>query len=248
MSQLILSYSRMLFIDCELKPKFENIVDVLYRILTGTFWTTSPGQESLEQRTHCVTRTNVLSYITYFHSYTYHRFCSSLDVVTPPQRSSRIRTVISCVVHGTVTCSFIRANSTLLSLRLRFRAGDWPIVNLTTVDTCRYDVLHGASCRAENFAPFIKSHFDAKRRKHCKHHSALRHFSLERKIMSSTVLHVHNENKSSSFNKIFSPILSNKFFYSRIKGVLCFKSPINESAQFIRLWEDNNIHINNINS
>lgn len=151
MSQLTLSHSRVLFSDCELrpKPKFENITDVLYIILAGTFWTTSPGQKPLEQRTHCVTRTNVLSYITYFHSYTYHRFCSSLDVVTPPQRSSRIRTVISCVVHGTVTRSFIRTNSTLLSLRSRFRAGDWPIVNFTTVDaTYRNDASHGASCCA----------------------------------------------------------------------------------------------------
>lgn len=148
-------FCRMLCIDCELKSKFENIADVLYRILTGTFRTTSPGQKPLEQRTYCVMRTNVLSYITYFHSYTYHRFCSSPDVVTPPQRSSRIRTVISCVAHGTATCSFIRANSTLLSLRLRFRAGDWPIVNLTTVDaTCRYDVLHGASCRARERCTF----------------------------------------------------------------------------------------------
>lgn len=45
------------------------------------------------------------------------------------------------ILRGTVTCSFICANSALLSLRLRFRAGDWPIVNSTTVD----DVFHGAS-------------------------------------------------------------------------------------------------------
>jgi len=144
--------------------KFKNIADILYRILTGTFWTHREG-ESFWNKGHIVLRGQM--FIHYLLPFIY--VSSLLQFAQRRNTATKKLADTNCnILHRAwngntfvywreldIVTSPLIYIFVCVCVCVWFRAEYWPIVNSTTINaTYRSDVFRDASCRAREYSRY----------------------------------------------------------------------------------------------